>query len=117
MLSREMLDEPARYSRSHCLTRRPSDADSKLHTKLENQKTFIRTANPLGLKGVGGADVVGLVELIRLAFKVKLFSWEDIWARRAVFASSGCCWSNLYDSMLNAVSTAENRPACHTCDE
>ena len=42
---------------------------------------------------------------------LKLFSWDEIWMRMAVTESSGCCWSSWYDSILNAVTTAENRPA------
>ena len=51
ILSRDMLEEPARYSRSHCLTSRPSEAESKPHTRLENHSVFRRTAKAVGWKG------------------------------------------------------------------
>ena len=113
MLSREMLDEPARYSRSHCLTSRPSDAESRLHTRLENHNVFKRTANPLALNGATTCGTAGAVELTKFALTVKLLSWMDICERIAVWVSSGCCCSHLYDSILNAVKTAEKRPACY----
>ena len=95
MLSREMLDEPARYSRSHCLTSRPSDAESKLHTRLENHSVFKRTANPLAVNGIVVCATAGIVALTKFAFTLKLLSCIDICVRMAVWVSSGCCCSHL----------------------
>lgn len=52
----------ARYSRSHCFTRMPNDAEARLRRRLVNHRTLTRTAHNGALKGGGEVDVI--VELI-----------------------------------------------------
>ena len=77
------------------MTSKPSDAESRLHTKLENHSAFRRTANPEGLNGADCVGIAGAVVLTKLALTVKLFNCDDIWERMAVCVSEGCCWSHL----------------------
>ena len=92
------------YSRSHCFVSMPIDAETRLSTRLENQRMLIRTERGSGLKGGGeGEGVVAEAELAD--------SCAEICLRRAADVSSGSSCKSLYDSILKAVKTAENRPA------
>ena len=57
-------------------------------------------------------DRAGEVELIiPFPSMVNEESWRDIWERSWFEASPESSWSHWYDSTVNAVTTAENRPA------
>ena len=53
----------ARYSRSHCFTRMPNDAEERLRRRLVNHRTFTRMAHSGGSKG--GGEGGGEVELMK----------------------------------------------------
>ena len=57
----------------------------------------------------------GEVEFKNVDPKVNADSCMEIWARRVFDVSAGSCWSQVYDSTANAVTTAENRPAYDMC--
>lgn len=78
MLSRDILEEPDKYSRSHCFTSRPSEADNKLHTRLENHSVFKRTANALARNGGRSAAFAEVVALTKFWLTLKLFSCVEI---------------------------------------
>ncbi len=94
------------------MTKMASEAVTRLHTRLENQRALIRTAEEEAEVLAGGMN--GLcVELRKPLLIEKLFNCCEIWRRAstAVLELSGCrFW---YDSTLKAVRTAENRPALY----
>lgn len=78
------------------------NAEVRAATRLENQRTLITMAH------VGGRNVWGILfEVSSDVFE----SFEDISAKSwtVIWAVSSC--NHLYESMINAVITAENRPA------
>lgn len=91
------------YSLIQPLRRNPKRAETRLRTKLRNQIELIRTAGesrPGGCQiDVKGGSVEGLFIWIVMRSK--------IWAE--VCVKSSC--RDRYDSMTNAVNTAENNPA------
>lgn len=92
-----------RNSRSHCLQRMPMIAHERLSARLENQNTLMRMASDVTENSVLGISK----EMVLLLFwnccmicsKIKFVSWF------------GDCWSQVYDSIKNAVTAAEKRPA------
>ena len=114
----------ARYSRSHCLTNMPNDAVARLKTRLANQSELTRIA-------VSGGDHTGMVlesaalgpeggakvalkypgpTRYPLVFAAISRNSPIASALSALLESGG--WRLWYDSMRNAVRTAENKPAC-----
>lgn len=94
------------YSRSHCFVRIPTDAETRLRTRLENHSMLMRTERESTEKPVL------CVGDCCAAVPVFAASCAEIWPKRFAVLSSGSSCSSLYDSMLNAVTTAEKRPAC-----
>ena len=79
--------------------------------RLDIHRVFITTASLDFWKD--GVVKSGMVELTKFPLIVR---WEICVAsciRRWLVRSSGCCCRFLYDSMMNAVMAAENRPACN----
>ena len=52
-----------------------------------------------------------MVELMKFPLIARLVIWFESCTRIWFVSSSGCCCKFLYDSMINAVMTAEKRPA------
>ena len=113
-LSREVPETPMLSSCSHCLTMSAMDAEAREQTRLENQSALIHTAEVGAWKGgLSSSSVSGCcVELTNDGLTEKLFSCADICFKTARDGSVGSGWSSWYDCTLNAVRTAENRPAC-----
>lgn len=80
----------------------PTRTVARLKIRLRNQKMLTRMADGLGEK-VREGRAIRVVPLL-----------AAIWERRLItsLSESGC--SVLYDSIMNAVTTAENRPALRT---
>ena len=107
-----MYSPAARYSLSHCLTSILNDAVMRLRIKLANHKTFTCFAE----RGGAGSSQEEVTVQARVAGSSSRvadeFCWRImIWARRVFVISpeSGC--RPLYDSIKNALVTAENKPA------
>ena len=103
---------PARYSLSQCLISIPNDAVMRLRIRLADHRTFTRFAE----RGGAGSSQDEVTVQARVAGSSSRvadeFCWRImIWARRVFVISpeSGC--NPLYDSIKNALVTAENRPA------
>ena len=96
---------------NHCLTRIPSDAVIRATTRLRNQRMLTRTA----YRGLwkDGEVKSGIVELMKFPLRVRLAICIESCTRIWFVRSSGCCCKVLYDSIMNAVTTAENKPACY----
>ena len=87
----------------------PRDAVIRATTRLRNQRMLVRTAYR-GLWNDGEVKS-GMVELMKFPLIARLVIWFESCTRIWFVSSSGCCCKFLYDSMMNAVMTAENRPA------
>ena len=77
------------YSRSHCLVRMPIEAETRLSTRLENQRMLMRTERESARKGWFMVAVELATEIAFVA------SWADICLSRSAAVSSGSSWSNL----------------------
>ena len=102
------------YSFSHCLTMIPMEAAERLKMRLENQRPLIQMAKG-GVDGgasiAWGVDAVGIVAFTKGRLIVKLSSCNDMWWRDARIGSISGSAKSWYDSTMNAVNTAEKRPA------
>ena len=114
-LSREVPESPTRSWSSHCLTISAIEADARLQTRLENQSVFIQTADGGAWNDVSSSGRACWVAFTNGELTVKLLSWVDICCSAASIGSVGCGCNSWYDWTLNAVSTAEKRPACPIC--
>ena len=90
------------YSRNHCFVIMPKSAEDKLRTRLRNQRELIQTIDSAARKG-GAGDAGG-----RALFAI----CAEIWKRRSVVVCVLSGERPWYDSITNAVRTAEKRPAC-----
>ena len=112
----ESTDRPLLNSLSHCLTRMPTEAEERLRTRLVNQHMLSDTAH----RGIA-VEVIkvapddrkaGCVELMNGWTNDRLPSWSEMcWRIADDWSGPGSGWSSLYDSTLNAVRIAENKPA------
>ena len=79
---------------SHCLTISAMDADAREHTREENQRVLIQTADVGAWNGGLRAleDRGCCVELTKLELIEKLLSWDEICLRTTSVGSvgSGC---------------------------
>ena len=78
--------------------------------RLATQSVLVTTELVVALKGA--TDLVRSVALVTLPFVERLASWAEIRRRSSLVMSSGWGCKDLYDSMIKAVTTAENNPAC-----
>ena len=101
---------------NHCLTISAMDAEAREHTREENHRALIQTADAGAWNGGVRALVARdcCVELTKFELMEKLFSWDEIRWRTSSVGSVGSGCSNWYDWTLKAVRTAENRPAYGT---
>ena len=79
----------------------PNSAAARLRTRLRNHKVFIHTDDAGGWK-VDEGEAGGKLELESCKEM-----WLSVWLVTLVLSG----WSHLYDSIVKAVSTEENRPA------
>ena len=111
---RDEPDSPLQYSWIHCFTTRPITAADRPRMSAENHVMFNHTIQRGGRDGGEISDEVrpGAVELMKPPPTLKLASWSEIVCNTArVGSMAGGCRSG-YDWTLNAVTTAEKRPAC-----
>ena len=89
------------------------EADARLHTRLENQSVLIQTAEEEARKGGvrTSTDWDCWVEFTKELLTEKLFNCVDIRCSKATVVSIDADCNNWYDCTLNAVRTAENKPA------
>ena len=92
------------------MTRIPREAVTSAISRLNTQRVLIAEEIRDVLKD--GILRTGIVELMRFPLMEKWDVWLMSCMRRILVRSSGCCWRFLYDSIMNAVTTAENKPAC-----
>ena len=92
------------------MTRIPREAVMSAMRRLKIQRVLIAEETLDVWKG--GMLRTGMVELMRFPLMEKWDVWLMSCMRRILVSSSGCCWRLLYDSIINAVTTAENKPAC-----
>ena len=92
------------------MTRIPREAVTSAISRLNTQRVLIADESLDVWKG--GISRTGMVELMRFPLMEKWDVWLIICMRRILVRSSGCCCRFLYDSVMNAVTTAENKPAC-----
>ncbi len=64
----------AMYSRSHCLTRIPKEAVTRLQTRLENQRVLTRTELEVGLNDTAEVRMGGRVAFTNVGLTEKLLS-------------------------------------------
>ena len=91
------------------MTRIPREAVTSAMSRLNTQRVLIAEESLDVWKG--GMLRTGMVELMKFPLMEKWDVWLISCMRRILVRSSGCCWRLLYDSMMNAVTTAENKPA------
>ena len=89
------------------------EADARLQTRLENQSELIHIPDIGGTKGVWtwSNEREGCVELINWELTEKLLSCTEICSRTVSIESLGPGWRSWYVWTLNAVRTADNKPA------
>ena len=89
------------------------EADARLQTRLENQRELIHIPDAGGTKGASTWSSVreGCVELMNWVLMEKLLSCPEICSRIASMGSLGPGWRSWYVWTLNAVRTADSKPA------
>ena len=92
------------------MTRIPREVVISAMSRLRIQRVLI--AEETRDVSKDGILRVGMVELMRFPLIAKWDVWLMSCMRRILVRSSGCCCRFWYDSIINAVTTAENKPAC-----